>query len=282
MVSFSRAMAAPSSLDASSDDPLAQLVLEIRHKKELRGISDAFVRKEIDRTLMQEPRFNIVLQRWNPRAAIHKQLVKNVRERLRKVYGLFRVSEGGLTLETHPSTRERGSFYPKLYQHIFAVTGKPQVILDLGCGLNPLSIPLMKLKELTYYGHDLSETEIKVLNSFFRELQARNARFRGIASVLDITNIEDVRKLPPADIAFLFKVTDVLDQQRGHRTTEEVLRAVPARHVAISFSTLTMSGKPMTAPRRRWVEWLCRRLGYTYTVLEFKNEIVYVIEKKSN
>ncbi|MBI4983336.1 hypothetical protein HZC32_01720 [Candidatus Woesearchaeota archaeon] len=78
----------------------------------------------------------------------------------------------------------------------------------------------------------------------------------------------------------MFKITDILDEGKGHKKTEDLLKAVPARFVAISFPTLTMSGKPMTAPRRSWMEWLCRRLEYSYKILVLSNEIIYVIKKR--
>ena len=95
--------------------------------------------------------------------------------------------------------------------------------------------------------------------------------------MLDILKI---KKLPQADIAFLFKMTDVLDRGKGHKKTEEVLKRIPAKFVVISFPTITMSGKKMNFPRRKWVELLCDRLDYTFRVLEFSNELFYVIKTK--
>ena len=94
-----------------------------------------------------------------------------------------------------------------------------------------------------------------------------------------MTNRAKLEKIPPADLCFLFKMTEVLDQGKGHIATEAVLKAIPAKHIVVSFSTRTMSGKAMTAPRRRWMEWLCQRLHYQYTILEFGNEILYVVKK---
>ena len=198
---------------------------------------------------------------------------------MRRVYGLFRVAQKGKTLETHPSTKERIGFYSELYRKLFAITGKPKVILDLGCGMNPLSFPFMKLNEVEYYAYDLSEEEIGIITDFFEKWSVKNKDVVGKGSLLDITNVQKIGQLPKADVAFLFKVTDVLDRNKGHLVTEKVLKAVPAQYVVVSFSTRTMSGKPMTAPRRRWMEWLCQRLGWTYEIVEFENELFYVVRK---
>ena len=87
------------------------------------------------------------------------------------------------------------------------------------------------------------------------------------------------RKYRRTDVCFLFKMTDVLDKNKGHKATEEMLKRIPAEYVVVSFATKTMSGKKMTAPRRNWMEWLCKRLRYEYTILEFPNELFYVVKK---
>jgi 16S rRNA (guanine(1405)-N(7))-methyltransferase len=182
-------------------------------------------------------------------------------------------------LETHSSTKERLGFYPELYQRIFTTAMVPKTILDLGCGINPLSLKYMKLKEINYYAYDISEKEVAIINKFFQEEKKVHAKINGKAEVMDISKIEALKKLPPAEICFLFKITDILDNGKGHKVTEAVIQAVPAKYFIISFPTKTMSGKPMNAPRRKWMEWLCKRLGYHYTLLEFDNEIFYVVNK---
>ena len=259
---------------------ILELITSIKRKKELRDISNAFVQKELEGVLRKEPKLSKELSlHWNPRSSAYATIVKKVREKLRRVYGLFRVVEKGKTLQTHPSTQERESFYQELYRKLFAITGKPKVILDLGCGVNPFSFPFMKLREVEYYAYDLSQEEIGIINSYFKKQHEKNPAVAGKASLLDITDLQMISKLPKAKVALLFKVTDVLDRNKGHMVTEEVLKAIPAKYMVVSFSTRTMSGKPMTAPRRRWMEWLCQRLGWKYNILEFENELFYVIRK---
>jgi 16S rRNA (guanine(1405)-N(7))-methyltransferase len=256
-----------------------KLVEEIKKKKELKSISREVVKEQLQKYLTQNPKLDLN----NHRSASYKQAIKEVRARLRKAYGLFRKENIEIVedydnvepiLEKHSSTRERLPHYSELYQKIFSITGKPSTILDLGCGINPLSIKFMDLKDVSYYAYDISEKEVELINSFFKE-----EKVSGKASVMDVSKVKLVAKLPKADVAFLFKITDILDQGKGHKKTEEVLIAAPAKFVVISFPTLTMSGKPMNAPRRKWMEWLCERLGYPYEVLEFSNEIFYVIRR---
>jgi len=291
------------------EEKVAVLIADIRRKKELTELSEEFVREHVLEFLEQEHKAaSMLLQQFNPRSAVYKKLIKDVRARLRRVYGLFRLEEElkrrrqlvdklvttgskpeskdrkellDMILATHSSTRERIPFYDQLYTKIVSITGKPTSIIDLGCGINPFSFPYLKLKKVAYYAYDISNEEIESLNTYFHRLHTENKLFTGTAHVLNILQWLKLRKLPQADVCFLFKMTDVLDRGRGHKASEAVITGVPARYVVVSFPTLTMSGRKMNAPRRKWIELMCKRLGYVFTLLTFSNEIFYVIEKKT-
>ena len=288
---------------AIKESTIRTLTAEIRTKKELQHLNEEFVREHIQQYLERHPKAAALLvQKHSVRSAQYKKIIKEVRASLRKVYGLFRTQEQELKrkelveqmlsspaqlqtisksiLNTHSSTRERLPFYEKLYAAIFKITGKPATILDLGCGINPFSIPLMNLAKLNYYAYDLSEDEIETLNQFFKYLHTQNSSFTGIAGILDVQHWVKLPDLGKVDVCFLFKMTDVLDRSKGHKVTELVIQNVPARYVVLSFPTKTMSGKKMNVPQRNWVEWMCKRLGYSFKVLEFATEIFYVVKKK--
>ena len=264
-----------------------ELIKEIKKKKELSELDNKFIKEELDRFFKREPKiFKNLKEQTNPKAKDYKIVIKEVRAKLRRSYGLFRVEKESKdlkelfkkkdyqkVLETHSSTKERFPFYNQLYKKIFKVTGKPKTILDLGAGLNPLSYEFMKTRS-EYYAYDLSKEEVKVLNQFFKD-----KNINGKAGILDLLETNKVKKLPKADIAFLFKMTDVLDKGKGHKTSEKIITAIPAKFIVVSFPTLTMSGKPMNHPRRGWIELMCKRLEYKFQVLEFSNEIFYVVKK---
>lgn len=279
------------------------LVEEIKKKKELLYVSDSFVKEFVVKYLQQQQKISQALQKdLNPKSKAYALVIKNVRAQLRRVYGLFRDDSGtrkklvqdllksqkqkqisiiNEILSTHTSTQERLPMYEGLYSRIFKITGQPKVILDLGCGINPFSFSYMKLQKCTYYAYDVNEEEIQSLNIYFRLLHQENIHFQGRAELLDIRSEAVLAKdLPVAEVCFLFKMTEVMDRGKGHTKTEAVLKKIPAKQIVVSFATKTMSGKKMTAPRRKWMEWLCKRLGYEYTLLEFPNEIFYVVKKK--
>ncbi|MBI2572412.1 hypothetical protein HYV86_01000 [Candidatus Woesearchaeota archaeon] len=277
--------------------PLIEAIIQ---KKELRGLDQAFVLNTVEEYFRKNPAFlkEFVSKPFNEKSSVTKIIIKDVRASLRRVYGLFR-TQGNVTkedveryfaskygkkalvelLSLHHSTKERLEFYQQLYQDVFRITGDPRSIIDLGCGLNPLSLPLMGLSDVRYYAYDVSKQEIAVLDYFFSRIAKLYPEINARAQILDISNVEGVRHLPKSDVCFMFKVTDHLDKGKGHKMTEEVLKAVPTRFIVLSFATKTMSGKEMTAPRRGWVEYLCNRLGYTFDVLKYDGEIVYVVVK---
>jgi hypothetical protein len=280
---------------------MQRLIREIKKKKELEELSDKYVKKQINNFLKKNYKAKKFLaEEYSPRSSFYKKIVKEIRAELRRSFGLFRNDSGNSgkdihrilrefknstnkkdiikeILKIHSSTRERLPYYAEIYQEIFKITGKPKRILDLGCGVNPFSQYYMKLDDLVYDAYDLGKEEIKAINKYFEF-----SRVHGKAFILDITQTNNLRKLPPANIAFLFKMTDVLDKRKGHKKSEEVLQAIPAEFVVISFPTLTMSGKKMNFPRRKWIEYLCTRLNYPFKYFSVMNEIFYVIEKSNN
>jgi len=267
---------------------LKQLIKDIKQKKELLQLDDQFVKEELNRYFKKEPKILKKLgEELNPKSKEYKKVIKEVRAKLRRSYGLFRVEKESKDLkelfkkkdyqkilETHSSTKERLSFYDQLYQKIFKITGIPKTILDLGSGINPLSFSHMNLKNVNYFAYDLSKEEVKILNQFFKD-----QKIKGKAGILDLLQIEKVKKLPKAEVAFLFKMTDVLDKGKGHKTSENVIKAIPAKFIVVSFPTLTISGKKMNYPRKGWIELMCKRLEYKLNILEFSNELFYVMEK---
>ena len=307
------------------EEKVVKLIAKIKNKKELNELSADFVRDQLFNYLLQEQKIVLALSsKFNPKSAVYKQVVKAVRSKLRRAYGLFRVSEESKkrraeleklyqsqpgvfreeslkkVLSTNFSTKERLPFYPQLYEQIFQITGKPKVILDLGCGINPFSVYWLTAilkhiskgeedsasfhrQKLFYYGFDLSEEEVETINIFFKwwreEAKKEDFNFKGIAEVLDLFHFAKLFLLKKADIAFLWKMTDVLDRGQGHKVSEAVIKTIPSKYIIVSFPTLTMSGKKMNFPRRKWIELLCARLCYKYEILQFSTEIFYVIKK---
>ncbi len=286
------------------DEPkVISLISDIRQKKELQKLSAEFVRDRLFAYLDKNPKaVQFLLGDYTARSSKYKAIIKAVRADLRKATGLYcsdkntgerqeqlrKLLKGAPSLptirkilETHASTKERLPFYGELYAKIFARTGTPKTIIDLGCGLNPFSLFYMDLPAVQYYAYDVSEGEVDSLKTFFRWLHRKKPQFSGRAEILDLLHWAKLSKLSTADICFLFKMTDVLDRGKGHKATEAVIKSVPAKWVVVSFPTLTMSGKRMNNPRRIWIELMCQRLFYRFYIIGFNNEMFYVIQRTS-
>lgn len=243
------------------------LIALIKKKPELRGLSDAFV-AEIVQRYRTRPAYKGTLSK-----RLEKQLIKQVRHELRKAAGRFNAPLEHTDLDPariqkliakHASTRERLPYYPLIKELV--CNGKPVSILDLGCGLNPL---VLVESSTQYYAYDIRQDEIDLINAFFKK--------KGIAGHAQVADIRTA-SFPHADVCLLWKVIDLVDGS-GHKKAEQLLKTIPCPRIIVSFSTKTLSGKPMNHPQRGWIERLCTRLGYRFHLEKIPNELFYIIEK---
>ncbi|MBW3018088.1 hypothetical protein KY325_02945 [Candidatus Woesearchaeota archaeon] len=268
---------------------IKQLILKIKEKKEFNQIDDRFVRTELLNYFKQNRKAWNAVSEGRTRSEEYKQIVKHVRAVLRRVYGVFLtktiqekekyLSEGDYTklLETHLSTKERFPIYPVIYKKIFAITGKPKVILDLGCGLNPVSYPYMKI-DAEYYASELNEADCKFLEKCFEKM-----KIKGKAIPMDLIeaakNPEMLKKFPKADVCFLFKILDEIEERKGRKRSESLITNINADWLVISFATKKVTGRPMKYPHRHWLEKMLKRLEYKYEIIKEENEIFYIVRK---
>ena len=229
-------------------------VSEVKKKKTLKRLDDAYVEKIISNVLKKNPKLE------------GKKLLKEVRSVLHFKYGMFWLNEK-LSLKSHKSSKFRD--YSKLYKDIFAITGKPKRVLDLGCGLNPLSYPYLGCKPY-YIASELCSKDCSRIESYFKRCS-----IKGKVICLDLT---ERNSFPKADVCFLFAVFDTIED-KGHKLAEEIIKGLDCKFIVVSFSTKTLSGRKMNSPRRGWFERLMKRLGFKYTKLYYPGEMFYVIQR---
>jgi 16S rRNA (guanine(1405)-N(7))-methyltransferase len=175
-------------------------------------------------------------------------------------------------LRTHASTRERLPFLREFYEHIFKLTGKPDSILDLACGLHPFSFPWMGLPVgVRFSTYDIHAPRVALINRYF-SLQG----LEPLAEVRDVL-VEPPQK--PASIAFLFKEAHRMEQ-RKRGCSRLFWQTLNVRFLLVSLPTASLSGRhDLATKHRRLVAEITGDLPWRITELEFPNELVFVIDK---
>lgn len=191
-----------------------------------------------------------------PRARNIDDAVKRVKRRLHQAVGAFRGSEradamsaawdGDLgdptfrsacidVLRAHASTRERLAALDAFYPPIWAVTGLPHSVLDLACGLNPVTLPWMGLPaDAMYVASDVDGRPLRAVEAFL-ELVGQPHRVEARDLVAD----------PPgdrADVAFLFKLVTTLDRQDPD-AADRLVAALRVRYAVVSFPVRSLAGR---------------------------------------
>ncbi len=175
-------------------------------------------------------------------------------------------------LAVHASTRERQPALEDFYPRLFAITGRPHVVLDLACGLHPFGLPWMGLPAgARYYAYDLHRPRIELINHFFR-----------LSGLPELAFHQDILVEPPretADVAFFFKEAHRFEQrQRG--CNRAFWQAIPARWLLVSLPFSSLTGRRDLADRQRaLVQRTLEGLDWPVTEVQILDEMVFCIQK---
>ncbi len=223
--------------------------------------------------------------------------VKRVKRRLHQVVGAFRGASRGdelaqvraawhgeLTdaafraacsdaLRTHASARERVAYLDRFYAQIWELTGTPQRVVDIGCGLGPLALPWMALDgDAVYLATDVDQRPLATVRVFL-ELVGQPHEVRPA----------DVVVGPPtdvADVALMLKLIPTLDRQYAHAAAR-LLSGLRASHTVVSFPAHSLGGrsKGMERTYRERLDRLVEATGRVREVVEASvpNEFVFVL-----
>jgi 16S rRNA (guanine(1405)-N(7))-methyltransferase len=138
-------------------------------------------------------------------------------------------------MQHHASTRERIELLDRFYTTIFAGLPPVRSLLDVACGLNPLSIPWMLLDgTVTYYACDIFADQVVFLNTCLPLLGVSGRAFTC-----------DLVSAPPqeqVDVALALKVLPPLEQI-DKNSSLRLLRALNARTLIVSFPARSLGGR---------------------------------------
>ncbi len=186
-------------------------------------------------------------------------------------------------LGDHLSTRERLPILPDFYPRIFEVTGQPNTILDIACGLNPLAWPWMGLdggqraagggERFRFYAYDIHEARVVFLNRFFQ-----------LAGLPQLAKLQDVAlDLPQerGDVALFLKEMPRFERNY-HGRGRPLLEALNVHWLVISFPTVSAhGGRNLTNRYREFMAQLIDGHDWPVTEILFDGELVFCVKKEA-
>ncbi|HJX05896.1 MAG TPA: hypothetical protein VJ461_04235 [Candidatus Nanoarchaeia archaeon] len=282
----------------NKENNIRLLVKDILAKKELNNLNEGFVAEKLNEFLAKNKdiREKLGTSKYGQfrRSKEHELVIKKVRAELREIYGVFILSDykkryelleairkspspenHNRILELHKSSKERLPYYGLVYKKIFDATGLPERIVDLACGLNPLSYPYLGCKP-EYLACDLAEKDLEFIKEYFAIM-----RIRGSVKKVDLIKDNVSKIVKGIDIVFLFKTLDSLESVKWN-ISQELLKRLKAKSIVVSFATKSLGGKKaIKKERRAWFERLAKEQNYTFESFEIPGEIFYILTSSS-
>ncbi len=272
---------------------LDQIIAHIKAKRELQHLDDSFVEELVQKQLQSNKKLREKINVSESfeklkKSKVYDQLVKDIRAKLREIYGVFILDDFEKLfeeykqrkvkirhlLEAHQSTKERFMYYPRAYPRIFNITGNPKIIMDLACGMNPLSYSFLGCHP-EYIAVDIAQKDIDIIAEFFKLYKVKATTIAA-----DLTHFNEwIDLLPKADVCFLFKTLDTLEAQQRHISKKLIPRLFEkVKWVVVSFSKKSIGGKKnLRASARSWFEKWIEKERYNSESFEVFNELFYVI-----
>ncbi|HDN26485.1 MAG TPA: DUF3893 domain-containing protein [Thioploca sp.] len=172
-----------------------------------------------------------------------KQLSTQLKELLKTQASSEQINQAVTELLlTHVSTQERVEYYQAFYEQLFSLIEPPTAVIDIGCGLHPLSYPFNNTKKpISYVAIDKDNTAIEYLKTFSSHKQPEWL----MPICADIAQLEWLSYLNAEakawDLAFMLKLIPVVHRQ--NKALLAKLAEVPARQILVTASTEAMTRK---------------------------------------
>jgi 16S rRNA (guanine(1405)-N(7))-methyltransferase len=174
----------------------------------------------------------------------------------------------------HTSTRERLPILDTFFVETLATIAPPGRVLDIACGLNPLTRPWMPLPDTTeYVAYDIYIDQIAFLNEYF-----------ALAGIPGRAEARDVIGRPPdepAGLALVLKTLPCLEAV-DKNAPARLLDAIRAPLLLVSFPAQTLGGrrKGMSTHYETRFRRLLDERGWPAERYEFATELAFLVRKK--
>jgi 16S rRNA (guanine(1405)-N(7))-methyltransferase len=172
----------------------------------------------------------------------------------------------------HASAKERLPILDEFYNKIFKITGQPKVILDLACGLNPLSFPWMDLPTTTrYFAFDIHEKRIEFLNHFFS--------LQGLPPLAIVQDILVRHPKQKADLALIMKEIHRFEKRR-EGITLPLLDALRVNQIVITLPTESLHAKiNLVEQNRKLISRILKERNWPVKEIKFPTEMAFCLKK---
>ncbi len=182
--------------------------------------------------------------------------------------------EGACTMlmQFHASTKERLKILDSFYATLFAHTGPPATILDIACGLNPLSFRWMRLPTTTrYYAYDIHQQRVDCINHYFM-----------LEGLLPLAKMQDILVYYPqeqADVALVLKEIHTFER-RKRGSSLALFNALNVRYIVATLPTRNLTGRRDREEYHRQLFYgIVDQMPWKITEISFENEMVFCIDK---
>jgi 16S rRNA (guanine(1405)-N(7))-methyltransferase len=176
-------------------------------------------------------------------------------------------------LASHVSTKERLPYYDNFYSHLFQLIDPPQTIIDIGCGLHPLSYPFKQKTPLkTYFAIDKDVSVIDVLELFAPHIVPIQLK-PVCMNIKDIVWSDLPDQDAPFDLAIMLKLIPVIHRQ--DKSALKQLFEIPAKKILLTGNTESMTRRENIRRKeeqilRQYIEMADREIiGYFHNDNEF-------------
>jgi len=173
-------------------------------------------------------------------------------------------------LRAHSSTRERIDFADEMYERIFSATGKPETVLDIACGINPVYLGSRGITDVR--GVDIHAGCCETVN-FVSEAKGWKTHVTPGDVILNVPEDE-------CALTLVMKLLPVLETQKPG-AAKKLLESIKGRFIAVTFPTKTLGGRGV-GMEKNYTEWFSRNKPEKMDVLDrfvIGSELVYVLER---
>lgn len=177
-------------------------------------------------------------------------------------------------MDLHSSSQERLEDLSGFYDKIFEITGIPERMIDLACGLNPLSYPwIHDHGVIPYVGYDIDQKTTQLMDGLLQSFGfPAQVHFNDL-----FLSIPEHREI---DVVLLLKALPCLEQQEKGISVR-LLTEIKCRFLVVSFPSKSLGGKSkgMETNYEAFLNAVVDESRYTIHKINFEREIVYVLER---